>query len=500
MTEQERQERLFLLRSAERVRQGRLTRRQFVRCLGMAGLGITSLRYLSGCGAAVADDDLAASPGGGLPSEQESFLRQVGGSFRGTRLRIVSENTAPTQIISKLAKDEFTPLTGIEVDWEIVPLDQVLSHTVRDTLTGADGSKGLNDVYYWDQAWLAKFANDSVHLDELLARKDLAYPDYDFDDFLPQLVEGTATYRDAIVGIPYDIPIFIMMYRKDIFEDLGLTVPRTMADYMSVVKAIDSAKRGQGTYGTVGQRKAGHYSLQSETSAWLWSHGGQHFDSQERPNYVTDANAAGLEYALELGKFMDPASNTWDWDGQFAAFAAGKAGIVLSWSEFFPGLEDPAKSQVVGLVEPADCPLEVARLTSGQCGHGEIPGISRQGGSCLALSRYAPNTDAAWIFMQWATSADVTARANALGSNTPTRASNYVDARVTGGAATTRHFGATRRAIENRMGTSPRLPVWPTLASDVNAVEFGKLFGGQQSIAQTLRAIQQKTEVALASG
>lgn len=501
MNERDRQEREYILKSTAQLRLGRIDRREFLRCLGLAGLGIASTKYLSGYASAAVLPDVALESGTTFgTSAQRSFLKDVGGHFKGTRLRIASENTVPTRIISEMAKKEFTPLTGIAVDWEIVPLDQVLAETVQDTLTGAGGKKGRNDVYYWDQAWLARFANDSVHVEELLSKKDLAYPDYNFDDFLPELVDATASYRDQKIGIPYDIPIFMMMYRKDIFAELGLEVPRTLADYTNVVKTIDAAKRGQGIYGTAGQRKTGHYSLQSEASSWLWSHGGHHFNADERPDYVTEQNAAGLKMMLELGQYMDPASKTWDWDGQFAAFAAGKAGVIISWSEFFPGFDDPSKSKVVGLVEPADCPLEVSKLSPAECGFGEIPGMSRQGGSCLALSRYAPNPDAAWIFMQWATSPDVTARANALGSNTPTRKSNYLDPRVeshTSGPETTSHFAVVKRAIETRMGTAPRLPQWPVIASEVNAVEYGKMLAKTQTVEETLKAIQRKTESAL---
>ena len=104
--------------------------------------------------------------------------------------------------------------------------------------------------------------------------------------------------------------------------------------------------------------------------------------------------------------------------------------------------------------------------------------------------------------MQWATSADVTARANAQGANTPIRKSSYVDARVKAknkpGPGTTRHFEVTKRAIETRMGTSPHLPGWATMATDINAVEYGKMTTKQQSIESTLKAIQEKTEKALA--
>jgi multiple sugar transport system substrate-binding protein len=503
MNEQDRQQRLYVAKMAERLRRGTISRRDFIRGAGMAGFGFSSAYFLSGCAPARPAATVTVSTGSGSLNAQQQFLKDVGGTFKGTKVKIVSENTSPGRTIAKLMKEEFTPLTGIEVDWEIVPLDQVLARTVQDTVSGASGGKGQSDVYYWDQAWLGRFVNDSIGTDELLAKKHLAYPDYNFADFLPQLVDVTASYRGKKIGVPFDIPIFIMMYRKDIFDQLKLPVPTTMTEYLNTVKAIHEAKSGQGIMGTVGQWKNGHYALQCDATAWIWSHGGQHFSSANRPNYVTDANRKGLQYMMELGKYMDPGVTGWDWGGQGDAFAQGKAGLFISWGELFPGFDDPSTSKVVGLVEPADCPKEDALLTRAQSGFDETPGISHQGGSCLALSRHAPNPDAAWLFMQWATSADITARANAQGSSTPVRASNYTDPRVTANnrvvRGTTRHFAVTKRAIETRMGTEPHLPQWAALSVDVNAVEYGKMTTKQQSIDATLKAIQEKTEKALAS-
>jgi len=509
--ELDRQQRLFVTGMADRLRAGRIDRREFVRAAGLAGFGISSLRYLTGyASAAAATDgeppagkgpDRAAGSGGLTPQQQ--FLKEVGGRFKGSRIKIVSEDTAPGQVLKKMMKSEFTPLTGVEVDWEIVPLDQVLARTLEDTVAGARGSWGRSDIYYWDQAWVGRLANDSIHIEELQAKKDLAYPGYDFDDFLPQLVDNIASHGGKKVGVPFDIPIFIMMYRRDIFDELKLTPPKTLAEYLSTAKAVQEAKRGKGVYGTVGQWKSGHFSLHCDASAWIWSHGGHHFAADGKPDYLNDGNVKGLEYMMELGKNMDPAVTGWDWNGEAKAFARGSAGVVISWGELFPGFDDPAKSKVVGLVEPADCPKEDALLSPAECGYGETPGISRQGGSCLALSRNAPNPDAAWIFMQWATSADVTARANTQGANTPVRKSTYSDPRVLAkskaGAGTTRHFEVTRRAIESRMGTSPHLPAWTSLTTDVNAAEYGKMTRRQQSVRETLKAIQEKTEKALSS-
>jgi multiple sugar transport system substrate-binding protein len=65
--------------------------------------------------------------------------------------------------------------------------------------------------------------------------------------------------------------------------------------------------------------------------------------------------------------------------------------------------------------------------------------------------------------MQWATSADITARASLLGgSASPVRQSNFdalwIKAKATVGIGTTRHFGVTLDAITHRMETESHLP------------------------------------------
>jgi multiple sugar transport system substrate-binding protein len=197
-----------------------------------------------------------------------------------------------------------------------------------------------------------------------------------------------------------------------------------------------------------------------------------------------------MEFMLELGKNMPPGVTTWDWFGEAKNFARGRAGIYLGIGEFFPSYDDPAVSSVVGLVEAAPAPQPIALRPSSACGFDEVPGMSHQGGSGLAVSRYSKHIDAAWVFLQWATSADITTRASLLGGGaSPIRYSNYRDprikekARVTPG--TTRHFDVTLDAIMHHMGTEPHLPAWPTLSLDF-AVELGKMTTGQQAVRPTL--------------
>ena len=148
-------------------------------------------------------------------------------------------------------------------------------------------------------------------------------PGFDWDDFSKPLVDGISMYDGKMVGIPFDIPIFILMYRKDLFDKHGIKVPTTMDEYMAAVKAIDAAERGNGIYGTTGQLKSGHYSLNCDWTAWLWAQGGSIFDKNKMFSGGDADGIAGLEYMLELVKHMPPAATTWTWDGEGQSVTPG---------------------------------------------------------------------------------------------------------------------------------------------------------------------------------
>src|SRR5690606_24263558 len=137
------------------------------------------------------------------------------------------------------------------------------------------GQLGTYDLYYLDQSWMATFSQDTIDPREYYAEKaDLAMPGFDWDDFSKPLVDGISMYDGKMVGVPFDIPIFILMYRKDLLEKHGLSVPATMDEYMNAARTIHEAESGNGIAGTTGQLKSGHYSLNCDWTAWLWSHGG----------------------------------------------------------------------------------------------------------------------------------------------------------------------------------------------------------------------------------
>ena len=515
MNEKERQRRLYVAKQGEKYRRGKISRREFVRRIGIAGFGISAagmLRWDQSLG--LAPRRAAAAPHYQASADMEAWLKDVGSQFAGATIRISSESTAPSQITSELAQQVFTPLTGIEVQWEQTPLDQVLSKITLDTAT----ESASNDIYYLDQAWLGRFVRDTVDVRETYLSQgdalDLNYPGYNFDDFVPALVPALAAYQGSLVGVPFDIPIFIMSYRTDVFAELGLSAPTTMEEYLNAIRTIDEAGLTNADLGidedspttvrgTAGQWRTGHYSLQCDWTSWLWSHGGSHVDAEGMAVINDAAGLEGAEYMLELGKHMPAGATTWDWSGQGDAIAQGLAGVAINWGEFFPGYDNPETSKVSGLMDVAPLPMENVLRTTEETAFDETPAIGHQGGSCLALSKYSEQPDPAWVFLQWATSPE-TILAAAAQSNSPVRISTYeaeeTKAREVPGNGTTRHFPITLETIQTRMGTEPHFPSWAPVSGTGGPIptELGKMVTGEQDAQTTLDNIAAVIDEAIA--
>ena len=470
----------YLASVTDQFVKGKIDRRTFMRTAAKLGLGV---------GALGASSMMPSGPRGGFISqahaqdiqqdpEMMKWLADVGKQFAGQTIRLATESTPPSNAINSSLKQFFEQATGINVEIEVLPLEQVLQKLTLDVASGL----GSYDLYYIDQSWMASFSGDVIDpREKYAANTDLAMPNYNMDDFLPALVDGISMYEDTMVGVPYDIPIFITMYRKDLYEELGLTVPTTMDQYLANAVAIQQAK-GPEIYGTTGQMKSGHYSLECDWTCWLWAHGGSIFNSDGKFSGNDEAGIVAMEYWDKLKENMPEGVTTWTWDGQGQSVLQGIAGQALSWGEFFPGWDDPEASKVSGLMEAAVPPAPAAPLRT-ETGFGEIPGVGHQGGSSLAVSKYSKNQDAAWLFAQWATSFDTQVYITTLGGGTgPTRASVYDDERVKAnnrvGAGTTRHLDVVRETIANHMGSEPDLPEWTELANDTIPVELGKYFAG----------------------
>ena len=471
----------YIVDTANAFTNRKISKRDFLRKMGMAGIGFSafSLGMLGNPRGLRTGNMLGTEAyADGLPDNQAKWLKEVGSKFKGAKIRYSTESTPPSVVLNQIKK-EFTDPTGIEVEVEIVPLEQVLAKATQDV----QGQLGSYDLYYLDQSWISQFQPDCV--DPVAYYKDkpeLAMPDFDWDDFSKPLVDNVAKVDGQWMGIPFDIPLFTLMYRKDILEKHKIAVPTTYEEFLAAAQLISQAEKGNGVYGTGLQAKSGHYSLECDWSQAVWGHGGSIFNKNKKFSGNDEQGIAGLKWYQELLKVSPPNSTASTWDGQFEMMHSGQVALVQSWDEFFPGL-DADDSKVKGLWEPAK-PLTAKKLRpASEAGFNEQPNLGHQGGSCISLSKYSKNKEAAWIFMQWGCCKEIMTRCTLLGGFAPMRNSSFADPRVKAkakvGAGTTRHLETVKYVIDNVMATEPHMPLWAGLSTNEIPTELGKLLTGQ---------------------
>ncbi len=481
MSFKEHDKQTFIIDAAKDFADRRISKRSFLKKMGMAGVAFSAFgagmlanpRKFRGNLSLLGNEALAE----GDPNVN-AWLKDVGSKFKGTKIRYTTEATPPSVVLDKIKK-EFIDLTGIDVEIEIVPLEQVLAKATQDV----QGKLGTYDLYYLDQSWMATFAPDVFDpIAYYKDKPDLAMPGFDWDDFSKPLVEGLTLIDGKWTGIPFDIPIFITMYRKDILEKHKIAPPKTVEEYTAAVKMITEAEKANGMYGTGLQAKSGHYSLECDWTQAVWNEGGSIFTKDKKFSGNDEAGIRGLKWYQEMLKNAPANSTASTWDGQFQMMVSGQVALVNTWDEDFPGM-DADDSKVKGLWEPLHPIVGKPLRKAADAGFGEIPNNGHQGGSNLSLSKYSKNPDAAWIFMQWACSKDIMTRCTLAGGFAPMRLSSFSDPRVKAkavvGAGTTRHLDVVKWTIDNAMASEPDMPLWAGFANNEIPVGLGKLLTGQ---------------------
>lgn len=276
---------------------------------------------------------------------------------------------------------EFKALSGVDFQMDY------LNENDRRAKSKADASTiGKYNVYYVDEANLALFAS-SGWITPLLNH----YPEeYDFADFDPGR-QATATFDGEVYFAPIQGGGDLLIYRKDLLEKAGLSVPTTLDEFKTAVKTMHDPSNGVYGVGLRGQRGSG-------ANVWRWmpyfrGFGGEWFSDDGTPVMNSDAAVKATETYLELFEHSAPGTKTGSWDESTGAFRAGQIAIIIESAPLGGISLDKSQSQVADLVGFARPP---APLTGGGYAHG------------FAISTKANKSDlekdCAGLWVAWATS------------------------------------------------------------------------------------------------
>jgi len=313
--------------------------------------------------------------------------------YAGRQIRFLVNSHDWTNDIIRPATAEFEQLTGIKVSWEIFPEDQFRQKLAVELVSGAGSVDGFMSLTSWDGLRFMK-AGWYEPLRKYIANPSITNAHFDFDDFFPNTRE-IATVNDTLIGVPLYPEVQLLYYRKDILAAKGIAVPQTMEELEQAARKLTDKAHNFYGYVTRGKRSAAVYTL----APYIFNYGGQWLDRDNRPQLTSPAAITGLElYGRMLREYGPPGAVNIHVYEVYDLMTQGRVAMATESSNGVSTMEDPTKSKVVGRVG-------YARVPKGPAGS-HTPIISWS----ISIAAQSKNKEAAWYFIQWATSRDMVAR------------------------------------------------------------------------------------------
>jgi len=132
---------------------------------------------------------------------------------------------------------EFESLTGIKVKYEILRRIQARQKLTVELTAGSGGldaflsSLHVEKRRFWKAGWYEP-------LNKYLEDKTLTAPDYDWDDFTPTAKAAVTQSDKTVSAIPSFVDPDILYYRKDIFQEKGLKLPKTLEEMEAIAQKL----------------------------------------------------------------------------------------------------------------------------------------------------------------------------------------------------------------------------------------------------------------------
>ena len=144
-----------------------------------------------------------------------------------------------------------------------------------------------------------------------------------------------------------------MMYRNDIFADLGIAEPQTYEDVLAAAKKIKAA--GVVDYPLGGTYKTG-WNLAEEFVNMYMGFDGAFFNDDLSPSINNANGVAALEMMKSLTEYMDPEYLVSDSTYVQQQFQQGKIAMANLWASRAGAMDNADESQVVGMVTMSTAP------------------------------------------------------------------------------------------------------------------------------------------------
>jgi multiple sugar transport system substrate-binding protein len=347
--------------------------------IGLASFFGISALLLSGCSA-----DATSTSNGSTADSND------GNGSAASSITEISVATADTPWLSgyQAMVAKYEEETGIDVRLVILPANELLTAQASAAQAGSNEF----DVFQINEQWTGVFYENGWL--QALTSID---QDFEWDPNLMEF-EGVGRWDESsgqtsLDGVPYSLPmngnLQVLVYKKSVYEELGLSAPRSWAEVEANSKAAMSAGLVEFGFVPIGRGPAAYY-----FGGLLDSYGGKYFGNSQDGDYTPTINSAETRQALlqfkRLSDLGPDAPQTLGQAENVSLMQSGQGLHSILVAAAASSLEDPNSSLVTGDLGYAVLPG--GKTVSGTWTVGVPTGLPRD------------RSQAAYDFITWLTS------------------------------------------------------------------------------------------------
>lgn len=333
------------------------------------------------------------------------------------------------------------------------------TNTREDMYTTSFLSGGASyDIVYCDVIWIPKFvaAGWLLDLSDLISEQDRA-------DYLPVELRA-GSYQGRLYRMPAFTDAGVLYYRKDLVAH----PPETFDELMQIALRLKTNDR----WGLLWQGKQ-YEGLITVYLEVLWGHGGEWIDDESRKVLLGSPEAIrALEFLkATIGTVSPPAVTTYIEEDTRSIFQNGRAVFLRNWPYVWTLIQrrgGPMKDQI-SVVPMVHAPRHSSAATLGGWG--------------FAISKFCPNPQRAWQFVQFLTRPEQLRAVQQRQGRIPSRR-NLIPAEFL--------------SILDSARMRPRIPEYAQ-ASDILQRWLSAALTGQVTPEEALREAARETQLLLAS-
>jgi sorbitol/mannitol transport system substrate-binding protein len=402
-------------------------------------------------------------------------------------INVLMVNNPQMVDLQQLTAEHFTAETGITVNYTVLP-----ENDVRDKISQEFSSQaGQYDVATLSNFEIPIYARSGwvAPLDDYVA----ADPAFDQPDVLGPMTQSLSGDDGRLYGEPFYGESSFLMYRKDVLEAAGITMPEnpTWQQVADIAAAVDGAQPGMAGICLRGQPGWGQ--LFAPLTTVVNTFGGTWFTEDWQAQVDTDGFVEATQFYVDLVREH----------GETGAPQAGFTECLNNLIQGNAAMWYDATS-AAGSLEAADSPVK------GKIGYVAAPVVETKSSGWLyawswSIQQASQKKDNAWRFISWASSREYEELVGEqLGwSRVPAgkRASTYEnpDYLAEASAFAEPTVEAIRSADPNNPGVQPRpapgiqfvgIPEFPDLGTRVSQ-DVSSAIAGRMTVQEALDRGQQ---------